>query len=93
MRLPDFVPRCDSDGSTPLSGIPRSTESRRSSGVELKTVMNAREGSEMPYRMRWISRGRSRIFSVSERGEASFAQSSVRRARAWLAGIPARSWK
>jgi hypothetical protein len=49
----------------------RSTDSRRSSSVELKTVMYARAGSEIPYRIRWMSRGRSRIFSVSERGEPS----------------------
>ncbi len=35
-------------GSTPFSGMPRSTASRRSSGVELKTVRNARDGSAMP---------------------------------------------
>ena len=65
----------------------------RSSGVELKTVMKAREGSGIPSRMRWIRRGRSRIFSVSERGDASCAHSRVSRARAWLAGMPASSWK
>ena len=38
LRLPDLVPRCRRFGSTPLSGMPRSTASFRSSGVELKTV-------------------------------------------------------
>ena len=70
-RPPDFVPRCVSDGSQPKSGMPRRTARRRSSGVELKTVRNARDGSWIPARIRSISRGRSRIFSVSERAEES----------------------
>ncbi len=90
-RLPDFVPRWVSAGSQPKSGMPRRTESFRSRGVELKTVRKARDGSWMPARIRSIRRGRSRIFSVSERPEPSNAQRSVSRLRAWLAGIPARS--
>ena len=45
----------------------------------------------IPARIRSMRRGRSRIFSVSERGEASSAHSRVRRDRAWLAGMPARN--
>ena len=93
LRLPDFEPRLESWGSTPFKGTPSRTASLRSSGVELNTVMKAREVSGMPYRIRWISRGRSRIFSVSDRGDASCAHKSVSRARAWLAGIPASSSK
>ena len=45
--------------------MPSSTDSLRSSGVELKTVRYARDGSGIASRMRSISRGRSRIFWVS----------------------------
>ena len=71
LRLPDLVPRCTRFGSTPFKGTPSITARRRSRGVELKTVRYERAGYWMPSRMRWMRRGRSRIFSVSERGEPS----------------------
>jgi hypothetical protein len=45
-----------------IQGFPRRTASLRSSGVELKTVKYAHEGSPMAHRIRCGSRGRSRIF-------------------------------